>query len=161
MKKIVLLLILLVSVASFSQSPSLIQQTNEIERQRGRFFVNGKQISTREVKQLLQSNAQAYSLFKKSKRKESIGGLLLGLGGVIVTVDLAIGLFSDVEYPSFATYVGAGAILTSIPILSGKNKRMDEGLDIYNKGLKNVGQETDVELNVIANQYGYGLQFRF
>lgn len=153
MKKIILLLTLFITIASFSQ---------QISRQKGRFFVNGKQISTRETKQLLASNAEALALFKAGKSRESTGGLLLGLGAAAVTVDLAIGLFSDVKYPSVATYIGAATIITAIPLLSGKNKKIDEGIDRYNQGLKNLGEnDPDVELNVIANHYGYGLQFRF
>lgn len=153
MKKLIIVFTLLVSIASFSQ---------EIVKENGRYFVNGKQISTRETRQLLSSNLEALSLFKSGKRKESNGNLLLGFGAALVTVDLAVGLFSDAKYPSIATYVGVASLVACIPILSGKNKKMNDAIDLYNKEAKKLGyNNTNLELNIIANQNGYGLQFRF
>jgi len=153
MKNHIILLTILLSLSSFSQEINLIK---------GKYFVNGKQISSRETRQLLTSNLEALSLFKSAKRKESTGGLLIAIGGAAVTVDLVIGLVSDVKYPSVATYVGAGLILASIPVLSGKNKKIKEGIDLYNKDAKKIGvNESDLELNIIANQNGYGIQIQF
>ena len=36
---------------------------------------------------------------------------------------------SAVDYPTIATYFGAGALLVSIPIISGKNKKMRQGIE--------------------------------
>lgn len=153
MKNLILVLTLLLSLSSFSQEINLVK---------GKYFVNGKQISSRETRQLLNSNLEALSLFKSAKSKESTGGLLIAIGGAAVTVDLVIGLVSDVKYPSVATYVGAGLILASIPVLSGKNKKIKEGIDLYNKDAKKLGgNESDLELNIIANQNGYGIQIQF
>jgi hypothetical protein len=153
MKKLIIVFTILLSITSFSQ---------EIVKEKGRYYVNGKQISTRETRQLLASNLEALSLFKSGKRKESNGGLLLGFGGALVTVDLAIGLFSDAKYPSVATYVGVASLIASIPVLSGKNKKLKDAIDLYNKDAKKLGyNNSDLELNIIANQNGYGLQFRF
>jgi hypothetical protein len=153
MKKLLLTLLLLVSITSFSQ---------EITMVKGRYYVNGSQISTRETKQLLVTNYKALSRFKSGLSKESVGGLLIGFGGALVITDLVVGLVSDVSYPTAATYIGAGALIASIPILSGKNKKIKEGIDLYNSGLKDVGEnESDFEVNLIANQKGYGIQIRF
>lgn len=153
MKKIILILTLLFSIITFSQ---------EIVKQRGRFYVNEKQISSREARQLISKNTEALALFKSSKTKESIGGFLIGFGTATVIIDLAIGLASDVKYPSGFTYVGLSSLLASIPILSGKNKKMDKAIELYNNGLKSTGYtNSDLEFNIIANQRGYGLQLRF
>lgn len=153
MKKLLLAVLFLVSITSFSQ---------EITMVKGRYYVNGSQISTRETKQLLVTNYKALSRFKSGLSKESIGGLLIGFGGALVITDLVVGLVSDVSYPTAATYIGAGALIASIPILSGKNKKIKEGIDLYNSGLKAVGEnESDFEVNFIANQKGYGIQIRF
>ncbi len=153
MKKLILVLTILFSISSFSQ---------EIVKERGRYFVNGKQISTRETRELLTSNPEALKLFKSGKSKESTGGLLIGFGTALVTVDLAIGLFSDVKYPTVATYIGVASLIASFPVLAGKNKKLKDGIDLYNKGAKKIGQiDTDFELNVIANHNGYGIQFIF
>lgn len=153
MKKLLLTLVLLFSIASFAQ---------EITLERGKYYVNGSQISTRETKKLLETNYKALRRFQSGLGKESAGGFLIGFGGALVITDLVVGLVSDVHYPTVATYVGAGALLASIPILSGKNKKIKEGIDLYNNGLKNVGSiDSDFEVNFIGNQRGYGIQIRF
>ncbi len=153
MKKILLTFALLLSVLSFSQ---------EINLERGKYYVNGSQISTRETKQLLTSNAEALSKFKSGLGKESAGGFLIGFGGALVITDLVVGLVSDVKYPTAATYIGAGALIVAIPVLSGKNKKIKEGIDLYNSGLKNLGEtNSNFEVNLIGNQRGYGIQIRF
>ena len=153
MKRTITILCFLFTIVSFSQ---------EIQKVKGRFFLEGKQISSRETRELLTSNTEALTLFKKSKNKESLGGFLLGFGGTLVMVDVVVGLVSDVKYPSGATYVGLASLVSSIPILSGKNKKMQNAIDTYNNGLKNAGsKEFNPELNMIANTNGYGLQLRF
>ena len=65
--------------------------------------------------------------------------------------------------PSVATYSGVVAILAAIPLLSGKNKKIKESIDLYNKdAVKKLGvNDSDFELNIIANQNGYGIQIQF
>jgi hypothetical protein len=152
MKKILLLVALLLSILSFSQ---------EIKIERGKYFVNGTQISTRDTKQMLSNNPEALKMFKSGLTKESVGGFLIGFGGALVITDLVVGLVSDVSYPSFGTYIGAGALLVSIPIIIGKNKKMRQGIEMYKIGQKNTGFNENLELTVISNQNGYGVQIRF
>lgn len=153
MKKLLLTLVLLFSIASFAQ---------EITLERGKYYVNGSQISTRETKKLLETNYKALRRFESGLSKESSGGFLIGLGGALVITDLVVGLVSDVNYPTAATYIGAGALVIAIPVMSGKNKKIKEGIDLYNSGLKNVGSiDSDFEVNFIGNQRGYGIQIRF
>jgi hypothetical protein len=153
MKKLLLTLVLLFSIASFAQ---------EITLERGKYYVNGSQISTRETKKLLETNYKALRRFESGLSKESTGGFLIGFGGALVITDLVVGLVSDVHYPTAATYIGAGALVIAIPVLSGKNKKIKEGIDLYNSGLKNAGSiDADFEVNFIGNQRGYGIQIRF
>ena len=153
MKKLLLAFVLLLSITSFAQ---------EITMEHGKYYVNGSQISTRDTKKLLETNLQASNLFKSGLSKESTGGFLIGFGGALVITDLVVGLVSDVKYPSVATYIGVGALLVSIPVLSGKNKKMKDGIDIYNNGLKNTGaNDSNFEVNILSNTRGYGIQIRF
>ena len=152
MKKLIVLLAILLSSFAYSQ---------EITMQGHKYFVNGQQLSSREVKEKLASNAQALELFKSGKNKASLGGMFLGLGVAFCTADLVKGLVSDEDYPGPATYIGAGLLVVSVPILIGKNKKMAQGIEMYNAGLKNSGDFEDLELNMIANQNGYGIQLRF
>lgn len=153
MKKLILLFTLLLCVKAFSQ---------EITTEKDRFFVGGKKISNSEVKTLLASNTEALALYKTSRTKSSVGGFLLGFGGGLIIADLLTGATADVTYPTALTYVGLASLVTSIPVLSGRNKKMKESLDLYNESLKKTSTNTsDFELNIVSNQNGYGLQFRF
>ncbi|WP_366187307.1 hypothetical protein [Flavobacterium ovatum] len=153
MKNIIILLTILFSITSISQ---------EITKVKGRYFINDSQISHRQTREYLSKNTEAFSLFKKAQKKEALGGFFVGIGGALLTVDLVIGLFSDVSYPTPATYIGLASLLVSIPILAGKDKKAKKAIHIYNEGLKNSGiEDSNTELNIIANQNGYGLQFRF
>lgn len=153
MKKLILLLALFLSVKAFSQ---------EITIEKNRFLAEGKQISPKEVKALLASNTEALALFKSSRTKSSVGGFLLGFGGGLIVADLVSGAMADIKYPTAATYLGLASLVTSIPVLSGRTKKLNDALALYNDGLKkSATNDSDFELNIIANQTGYGLQFQF
>jgi hypothetical protein len=154
MKKVIVLGLLLFTTAIFSQ---------QITYQKGKFFVKGEQISSRETRQLLSTNVKSAALFKQAKSKEGLGGFVLGLGIGLTVGDLAIGLFSDKKYPSGLTYAGIGAIAVSIPILSGRKKRIEEAINEYNKDHQNntLGFKSSYNLNVIGNQQGMGIQIKF
>lgn len=152
MKKLFFLIVILFSTVSFSQ---------DIEIKGGRYFVDGQQISSRETREKLATNPEALALFKKGKSKESTGTLLLGLGIAFTVGDLVKGLVSDEDYPGAGTYIGAGLIAVSIPILSGKNKKMRQGIELYNEGLKKTGFNDNFQFNAISNQKGFGIQIKF
>jgi hypothetical protein len=153
MKKLITLSAVLLSTIAFSQ---------EITIEKNRFLAEGKQISPSEVKTLLASNTEALALFKSSRTKGSVGGFLLGFGGGLVVADLIGGALADVKYPTALTYVGLASLVTSIPVLSGRTKKLNDALALYNEGLKkSATNDSDFELNIIANQNGYGLQFQF
>jgi hypothetical protein len=153
MKKIIILFTILLSITAFSQ---------EITIEKNHFLLEGKQISPKEVKVLLASNTEALALFKSSRTKSSVGGFLLGFGGGLIIGDLVGGALADVKYPTGLTYVGLASIITSIPVLSGRTKKLNDALALYNDGLKkSAANDSNFELNIIANQSGYGLQFQF
>jgi len=153
MKKLVLILVLLFANTVFSQ---------QIKLEKGKYFVDGQQISTRETRQLLLTDYKATRLFQKAKSKEGIGGLLLGAGIAMTVTDLAIGLFSDVKYPTAITYVGVATMAISVPILSGRRKMIKEAIDSYNQTAKQLGSNADsFKYQLVANQNGIGIQLKF
>lgn len=133
----------------------------EISLQKGKFFKNGAQISSWETKQLMITNPEAYKYYKSAKNKEAWGGFLIGAGAGLVIGDIVKGAVSDADYPSGFTYVGAGFIVASIPILSGRTKKLEKAVDLYNKGLQTTTDTSVFELNILANTNGYGLQIIF
>lgn len=161
MKYTILAFILLLGFTSFSQGLTLgTTAPSPLKFERGKIYQNGEQVPSYQVKKILASNLHSLKLYKQAKSKETLGATLLGLGITLSVVDLAVGLFSDVKYPTALTYVGVGMATVSIPVLSGKRKKVEEAVKSYNDGLKNT-TSLDFDLNAVANQNGIGIQIKF
>ena len=62
------------------------------------------------------------------------------------------------------TYVGVGSIAVSIPVLSGRKQRYSKAAEIYNSDYKNgkLGAlQSNMELHLVSNKNGMGLQLKF
>lgn len=161
MKNILLAITLFIGFTALSQGLTLEKETSpELTLKKGKIYQNGVQIPSYQVKQILSSNLHSLKVYKQAKSKETLGGALLGLGVAASVVDLAIGLFSDVKYPTALTYAGLGAIAVSIPILSGRAKKVEDAVKSFNEGLKNTGS-AELDLNAVVNQNGIGIQMKF
>ena len=154
MKQFLLILAILGFSTTFAQ---------KLEYNDGKIYQDGEQLSSFETKKVLASDLKALHLFKKAKSKESLGGLILGLGIGGTVADLVMGLTSDVKYPTGITYAGIGLMAVSIPILSGRKKMVEKSIEIYNSGLqeqqKTLGD--NFELNFVNNSNGVGLRINF
>lgn len=150
---------LILAVFGFS-----ISFAQKLEYTNGKIYQDGEQLSSFETKNLMKTDLKALHLFKKAKSKESIGGLILGLGIGGTVADLVMGLTSDdKKYPTAITYAGVGLMAVSIPILSGRKKMVQESVDIYNSGLKEQNKTLgdNFELNIVNNSNGVGLRINF
>jgi hypothetical protein len=153
MKKISVFLFLF--ALSFCYSQEIIIKDNA-------FYQNNILVRNSQMKTVLASNIPAQHLYKSARKRQSIGGLLIGFGAVSCASDLVKGLVSDEKYPSVMTYVGAGSIIASIPFLTGNKKRIHDAISMYNEGLKNTGNSNiEYEVSFLANTNGYGFQVRF
>lgn len=161
MKNILLAFTILIGFTAFSQELTLKKTTAvELKFEKGKIYQNDTQIPSYQVKKILASNLHALHLYKQAKSKEGIGATLLGLGITLSVIDLAVGLFSDVKYPTALTYAGVGMVAVSIPVLSGRSKKIEEAVKTYNDGLKNTSS-LDFDLNAVANHNGIGIQIKF
>ncbi|MCU4189946.1 hypothetical protein M9Q43_12350 [Flavobacterium sp. HXWNR29] len=151
-------LFLILTIFGFSMSFA-----QKLEYNNGKIYQAGEQLSSFETKKVMETDLKALHLFKKAKTKESLGGFLLGLGIGGTVADLAMGLTSDVKYPTGITYAGVGLMAISIPILSGRKKMVQESVDIYNQGLKDEKKTLgdNFELNIVNNSNGFGIQINF
>lgn len=140
-----------------------ISFAQKLEYTKGKIYQDGEQLSSFETKKVMETDLKALHIFKKAKTKESLGGFLLGLGIGGTVADLAMGLTSDVKYPTGITYAGVGLMAISIPILSGRKKMVQESVDIYNQGLKDEKKTLgdNFELNIVNNSNGFGIQINF
>jgi hypothetical protein len=153
MKSLLVAFTLLIGISAFSQSNPFEKDTPKpIKLEKGRFYIDNIQIPSYQMKNVFASNLHSL--------KETLGGTFLGLGSTMTVVDLAIGLFSDAKYPTALTYAGLGMVAVSIPILSGRAKKMKEAVSSYNEGLMNTSSN-DFDLNAVVNQNGVGFQIKF
>lgn len=161
MKNLILAFTLLIGFTTFSQGLTLVATAPKpLKLENGKIYQDGIQIPSYQMKKIVASNLHSLKVYKQAKSKETIGSTLLGLGATLTVVDLAIGLFSDAKYPTALTYAGVGMIAVSIPVLSGRSKKMEEVVQSYNDGLKNT-TSLDYDLNAVANQNGIGIQIKF
>lgn len=161
MKQLLLIFTLLLGFTAFSQKPTLGDTSPKpIKLENGKIYQNNEQIPSYQVKKILASNLRSLNLYNQAKTKEGVGATLLGLGITLSVIDLAVGLFSDVKYPTALTYAGVGMIAVSIPVLSGRSKKIEEAVKTYNEELKNT-TSLDFDLNAVANQNGIGIQIKF
>ncbi len=97
-------------------------------------------------------------MFKRAKSKEALGGALLAIGSTLCVIDLALGL----KYPTGLSYAGLGAVAISIPILSGRSKKIEEAVNTYNTDLKKTSfLNRSFNFNCVANKNGIGVEFKF
>jgi hypothetical protein len=168
-KKLIYVSLLLVSFVSFSQTRFVTREIpagQSIELKDKKMFINNEQIPSYEIKKYLKDNDfKAYSLYNKAKNKSVFGGLLLGLGSVLIVSDAVKAIVTEGgNYPTAMTYIGAGMAGTSIFVLKGKNKKMQEAIDSYNNGLKTTSElenNFEASVNIVANQNGVGLRLSF
>ena len=135
----------------------------KLEYNNGKIYQAGEQLSSFETKKVMETDLKALHIFKKAKTKESLGGFILAIGATLGSSPLAMGLTSDVKYPTGITYAGVGLMAISIPILSGRKKMVQESVDIYNQGLKDEKKTLgdNFELNIVNNSNGFGIQINF
>ncbi|PWB25743.1 hypothetical protein [Flavobacterium sp. HTF] len=153
MKTKITILLLLISICSFSQ---------HLSYKNGKVLdSDGQKISNAEVKKILSSQPELLAKYNTGKTKSTAGGLLLGFGLGLTAADLVGGLTQDVKYPTALTYVGLAATLISIPVLSGRTKKIESAIDGYNNSSpKKVGFSID-KMNLITNKNGIGMQLSF
>ena len=168
-KKLIYVSLLLVSFVSFSQNRFVTREIpagQTIELKDKKMFINNEQIPSYEIKKYLKDNDfKAYSIYNKAKNKSVFGGLLLGLGSVLIVSDAVKAMVTEGgNYPTAMSYIGVGLAGTSIFVLKGKNKKMQEAIDTYNNGLKTTSEldnNFETSLNIVANQNGVGLRLSF
>lgn len=154
MKNLALFFSLFISSFIFSQ---------QIEYKDKKFYVDGEHVYKHKITETLASNLEALNLYKKSRTKESVGGLLLGAGIGLIVGDVVKGLVSDTEYPSGFTYVGAGLIGVSIPVLAGRTRMRDKSIELYNESTKGNSPKLgyNFDMKIITNTNGIGLNVTF
>lgn len=168
-KKLIYVSVLLISFVGFAQTRFVSREIpagQTIEIKNKKMFINNEQIPSYEIKKYLKDNDfKAYSTYNKAKNKSVFGGLLLGLGSVFIVSDIVKAVVTtDGQYPTVMSFIGGGLVITSVPVLYGKNKKMQEAIDSYNNGIKttsDLDRNFDTSINLVANQNGLGFRLSF
>ena len=167
MRKILLSLLLIQSVFSFSQDVITTKGTKV-------YNSNNQKLSGKEVRSLLSTNTEAVKLYNLGKSKQLFGNVILASGFAMVAGKLVFGkkpknnitytqygpIYSFEPTNNYLYYIGAGLMITSIPILIGHTKKIKKSIDLINDDLKNPSIGYNIESNLILNQDGLGISIR-
>lgn len=159
------LLLLLFVGFTFAQrntQPNPISDQAPLELVGKKIFQNGERVSNYDVKNHLKSNhPNAYLSYKKYQIKSAVGGLLFAGGAVLVIGDLVKHASADEKYPGGFTYVGVGMMAISIPIISGRKKYLEQSIEIVNTENQIKSKATSLEIQLVHNFRGTGIQIQF
>ncbi len=152
-------LFLILAILSFSMSFS-----QELVLKKKNIYQDEKKLSNSEIKEKLSTDVESYQLYKTAKNKGTFGGFVLGFGIGFVLTDAIVGSYAyKYKYPSTPTFIGLGAVVVSIPILSGRKKLVQKSISTYNSKNKvnNDNTENNIGMNLINNNNGFGIQIQF
>lgn len=159
---ILLLLFIGFTFAQRNTQPNPISNQAPLELVGKKIFQNGQRLSNYDVKNHLKNNhPNAYLSYKKYQTKSAVGGLLFAGGAVLVIGDLVKHTFADEDYPGGFTYVGAGLMAVSIPILSGRKKHLAQSIEIANADNQIKSKANNLEIQLVHNVRGTGIQIQF
>ncbi len=153
--KIIIVLLLLGSAMGFSQQLTY--------KSGGRVYNSQNQkMSPDDVRALLITKPGILNFYNEGRTKKTVGNVFLIGGSAFIVADLLNGLTRDVEYPSALTYIGAAAIIVSIPVKIGYSKKIKTAVTDYNKEIAHVDKKFEIEsVSICANGNGIGLKIGF
>lgn len=159
-KLAILLLALTMSLGAFSQN-----QTDSIDVKTGfwsgaSFSVNGNRLTRAETENIIKSNAEAYSYFKKAKTTNVFASIIAGIGGYCIGYPIGYAIAGG-EPKWILAGIGAGLIVADIPLMLNTNKKFKKAIDTYNAGVSPVSKNFNYDLNIEAKNGGLALVIHF
>lgn len=159
---LLLLLFIGFTFAQRNTQPNPISDQTPLEFVGKKIFQNGERLSNYDVKNHLKNNhPNAYLSYKKYQTKSAVGGLLFAGGAVLVIGDLIKHASADEKYPGGFTYVGVSMMAISIPIISGRKKYLEQSIEMVNTENQMKSKATGLEIQLVHNFRGTGIQIQF
>ena len=158
MKNAILFLVITVYSISFCNAQQI-----DIEKVFGgyKYTHNNELISIGDLASIIESNTKAFEIIKKGRSSRNISGILGFAGGGLIGWPLSSSLAGGKANWTLAG-IGAGLIVTSIPISSKANKNINKAVNLYNTSfIKTSNNFSEPELNILANTNGLGLSMTF
>jgi len=165
MKKL-LLIYLLASTFSFAQDVYQYKSG-------GRIFENERKLHRDDIENYFGHRKDIMKEYNAGRTKKTVGDILLG-GGIGFTVGYHLAQVknnevggkyygSDVQQSNVPYYIGAAAVIISIPVRIGYSKRIKNAVHLMNQELLNQKKEQsyNIEYNIIGNSNGVGIKMTF
>jgi hypothetical protein len=124
-----------------------------------RYFIDGKPLLPNELPVILQTNSEAYEKYRSARSTAILATVFSSAGGFLIGYPLGTALGGG--EPNWAIAgVGAGLVVIAIPITQSANKKANEAVKTYNKGLQDfLVKNTEIKLGITA--HGIGLRIKF
>lgn len=123
----------------------------------------GEKVNMRGLGTVLESNPDAYGVYKKVKGTLVTANILAGVGGVLIGNQLGNALFKNNGQDFNTVIFGVGVAIagTSIAIGGGASKRLSQAVELYNRDFPPVDEGARSFLSLGASGNGVGLVFNF
>lgn len=166
MKKVIVFLILILPIISFSQKTFTFKSG-------GRVLQDNIKISPTAVRDQFNSNKQISDLYNAGRTKKTVGNVLLygGIGTLVIKFISDINAPIDHSYPSQNIQVkqtsnvlygvAAGVILVSIPIKIGFQKKIKKAILLMNDEVQKPKTAFIEKATFISNSNGFGISITF
>jgi len=158
MKKVIYLLIVIISISSFSNAQEIEMKSTFWGL---RFTQNGEKLSLKELANAVQSNDKAYDLIIKGRKNYTITTITSIVGGALIGIPVGQSI-SDQNPNWTLAYIGGGISLIGIPFAFNTYNKFNEGVDTYNLGLKSSSNyRFNPKFNIYTKGTGIGLTMQF
>ena len=154
MKKIICLLVTLLSITGFSQEVYKFKSGGRV------FDSKNQKISPEEVRSLLVTNQPALELYEAGRNKKTFGNILL-YGGFVSGIYLFSKDYFNGKKVGDESYLVIGLALLAIPIKIGFSKKIKKAIEMLNEDNLKPKTTSIESTSFIANNNGVGVSFTF
>lgn len=124
------------------------------------FTLDGKALSLKEMKNIIEPDTEAYQLIKSAKSNNDLASIMGGVGGFMIGWPLGTAIGGgDPEW--IMAGIGAGLVIVSFPLSSAASKKAFKAMEKYNTGLSSTGNYFKPEFNLNINGDGIGVVMQF
>ena len=162
MKNLIIFILLSTSFFCFSQDALTFKSTSKV------YNSSNIKLLPEDIRNLFASNTEALRLYNSGKTKQTIGNIFLygGISTVVINHYLILQKSKKYGYVkgdrNIPYIIGAGLILTAIPIKIGLSKKIKKAVLLMNEDLKTPKTSFTIEsTSFISNSNGFGISITF
>ncbi|MFK7969892.1 MAG: hypothetical protein AB8F95_05970 [Bacteroidia bacterium] len=129
------------------------------------YYVDGIKLPPRQAYQRVSINPEATAIFKSVRPKRAVSQILAASSCILVGFNIARSVSpppvrKKLSVPYLLT--GVGLIAASIPFYKSYQQKAEKAIALYNEGLPYTSSfPKPIEVYVVADRFGAGLQVRF